>query len=122
MTIAYWCVLIAGLLPYLATGIAKAGGGYDNRAPRDWLARQTGRRARANAAQKNSFEAFPFFAAAVCVAALAHAPQVKVDQYAELFVVARVLYIFAYVFDQALIRSLVWTIGIGSVIAIFCAA
>ena len=122
MTTAFWCVLIAGLLPYLATGIAKAGGGYDNRAPREWLARQTGRSSRANAAQKNSFEAFPFFAAAVCVAALAHAPQAKVDQYAELFVAARVLYILAYVLDQALLRSLVWAVGIGSVIAIFFAA
>jgi uncharacterized MAPEG superfamily protein len=122
MTIAYWCLLIAGLLPYIATGIAKSGGGYDNRDPRAWLATQTGRRARANAAQKNSFEAFPFFAAAVLVAALAHAPQDKLDHYAELFVAARVLYIGAYIFDLALLRSIVWLVGIGSVIAIFCIA
>jgi uncharacterized MAPEG superfamily protein len=122
MTPAFWCVLIAGLLPYVATGIAKAGGGYDNRQPREWLARQTGRRARANAAQKNSFEAFPFFAAAVLVAAVAHANQARIDHCAELFVLSRVVYILAYIFDFALLRSLVWTVGIGSVIAIFCAA
>jgi hypothetical protein len=122
MTTAFWCVLIAGLLPYLAVGIAKSGGGYDNRQPREWLANQTGRRSRANAAQKNSFEAFPFFAAAVLIAALVHAPQSKVDQYAELFVAARVVYILAYIFDLALLRSIVWLVGIGSVIAIFCVA
>jgi uncharacterized MAPEG superfamily protein len=122
MTTAFWCVLIAGLLPYLATGIAKSGGGYDNREPREWLARQTGRRSRANAAQKNSFEAFPFFAAAVCIAALAHADQVRVDHAAELFVTARLIYIFAYIFDYPLLRSIVWMIGIGSVVALFCYA
>ncbi len=122
MTIAYWCILIAGLLPYLATGIAKSGGGYDNRNPRDWLAKQTGQRARANAAQKNSFEAFPFFAAAVLVAHAAHGPQARVDTYAELFIAARVLYVVAYIYDYALMRSLFWVVGIGSVIAIFSAA
>ena len=30
MTIAYCCLLIAGLLPYIAVGFAKSGGGYDN--------------------------------------------------------------------------------------------
>ena len=34
MTIAYWCVLIAGLLPYVAAGIAKWDRTYDNRDPR----------------------------------------------------------------------------------------
>ena len=119
MTNAYWCLMIAGILPYVATGIAKAGGGYNNRDPRAWLAAQTGRRARANAAQKNSFEAFPFFAAAVLVAVLSHAPQEKIDLYAELFIMARVLYIGAYIFDLALLRSIVWFVGIGCVIALF---
>ena len=119
MTNAYWCLMIAGILPYVATGIAKAGGGYNNRDPRAWLATQTGRRARANAAQKNSFEAFPFFAAAVLVAVLSHAPQEKIDLYAELFIMARVLDIGAYIFDLALLRSIVWFVGIGCVIALF---
>ena len=42
MTIALWCVLVAGLLPYVATVIAKAGTDFDNRDPRVWLARQQG--------------------------------------------------------------------------------
>ena len=68
-TIAYWCVLIAALLPIVCAGIAKSGlmrtapakGGYDNNDPRAWLARQTDWRGRANAAQANTFEAVPFF-------------------------------------------------------------
>ena len=57
MTIAYYCVLFMGLLPIVAAGIAKKGfDGYDNSAPREWLAKQTGFRARANAAQANLFE------------------------------------------------------------------
>lgn len=39
-------------------------------APRAWLAEQEGFRARANAAQQNLFEVFPFFAVGVILAAL----------------------------------------------------
>lgn len=122
MTLAFWCVFIAGLLPYFAAGIAKSGGGYDNRQPREWLAKQSGRRARANSAQKNSFEAFPFFAAAVVIATLAHGNPERIDRAALIFVLCRVVYIFAYVFDFPWVRTLVWTVGIGSVVAIFCSS
>src|ERR1700722_10379429 len=61
VTIALWCVLIAGLLPYVATAISKAGADYDNRDPRAWLAQQHGYRRRAGAAAVNGFEAVPRF-------------------------------------------------------------
>lgn len=123
MTTATWCVLIAGLLPYAATLTAKIGaGGFDNRNPRDWLARQSGFRARANAAQQNSFEAFPLFAAAVIVAQLGAAPQARVDLLAATFIVSRLLYIGFYVADLSTLRSLAWFGGIGSAVAIFLAA
>lgn len=125
MTIALWCVLAAGLLPYAATLIAKSGRrGFDNRAPRDWLARQEGFRKRANAAQLNAFEAFPFFAAAVIVAHVVRGPQPQplVDLLAVGFVVLRVLYLACYLADQALLRSLVWFLGLATTIAIFLAA
>ena len=71
MTTAYWCVLIAALLPYAATLTAKIGGEkFDNRDPREWLSHQSGHRRRANAAQLNSFEAFPLFAAVLLVASV----------------------------------------------------
>lgn len=74
MTIALWCVLVAGLLPYVATVIAKAGTDFDNRNPRAWLARQQGYRHRASAASMNAFEALPLFAAAVLIAQVLRGP------------------------------------------------
>jgi uncharacterized MAPEG superfamily protein len=122
MTVAFWCILAAGLLPYVATLTAKLGAPYDNRDPRGWLARQTGWRARANAAQQNGFEAFPLFAAGVIVAQLAGAGQGTVDLLALVFVVARLGHFGAYVADLAPLRSLLWLVGIGSVVGLFVAA
>jgi uncharacterized MAPEG superfamily protein len=119
-TVAYWCVLIAALLPIVCAGLAKWGtfkkprrdGGYDNHNPRAWLASQTDWRARANAAQANSFEALPFFIGAVVIAHQLHAPQTRLDILAVLFVVTRMLYIFMYVADMANARSLAWTVAL----------
>jgi uncharacterized MAPEG superfamily protein len=122
MSIAFWCVLIAGLLPYAATVTAKAGAKFDNNNPRDWLARQEGYRRRANAAQLNSFEAFPLFAAAVIVAYVLKAPQGKVDTLAMVFVGARMAYIVCYLADIAAVRSVAWLVGIVSAVWIFVAA
>jgi uncharacterized MAPEG superfamily protein len=126
-TVAYACVLLAALLPLVCAGLAKWGmfkvsrrnGGYDNHNPRAWLAQQTDWRARANAAQANSFEALPFFIGAVIIAHLLQAPQLRLDVLAFLFVVTRVLYIFMYVADMATPRSIAWTVGLGLNIAIF---
>src|SRR5665647_1720746 len=112
-TIAYWCVLIAALLPMVFAGIAKYGmmrtpkreGGFDNNNPRAWLARQTDWRARANAAQANSFEALPSFFAAVIIAHLLQAGQARLDILAFLFIVLRIAYIMMYVADLAKARS-----------------
>ena len=67
MTIAYICILLAALLPYVWTVIAKTSAPkFDNRDPRRWLARQDNPRVqRANNAQLNAFEAFAPFAAGV---------------------------------------------------------
>lgn len=112
MTIALWCVFVAGILPILCTGMAKAGSrGFDNRAPREWLAQQEGWRRRASAAQANSWEAFALFSAGVIVAHVAGATQSTVDTIALSFLVARVLYIACYLGDRATLRSLVWFIG-----------
>ena len=115
-TIAYWCVLVAAILPIVCAGIAKSGmfgtprrdGGYDNNNPRAWLARQTEWRARANAAQANTFEALPFFFAAVIIAHQLQARQTVVDILAFAFVVLRIAYIMMYVADMAKTRSAIW--------------
>jgi uncharacterized MAPEG superfamily protein len=125
-TLAYGCVLVAALLPILCAGIAKWGllgkprreGGYDNHNPRAWLARQTDWRARANAAQANSFEALPFFIGAVIIAHQLHAPQTRLDILAFLFIFTRLVYILMYLADMATARSLAWVVALGLNIAI----
>jgi len=112
MTVAYWCVLIAAVIPVMTVGIAKAGGErYNNRYPRAWLDKQQGYRARAAAAQSNSFEAFSFFAAAVIVAHLTDAPQGRLDLLAIVFIVARIAYVACYLGDWHWARSFVWAVG-----------
>lgn len=123
MTTALWCLLITMFLPIFCAGIAKAGGdGYDNARPRDWLARQEGFRARAVAAQQNSWEALIIFGLAVLAAHTVAGPRDAVDQFAVAFVLARVGYIVAYIANWALVRSLVWLLGLFLSISIFVAA
>lgn len=118
-SIAYWCVLVSALLPIVCAGLAKYGtfgkskrdGGFDNNNPRAWLASQTDWRARANAAQANTFEALPFFFAAVIIAHQLHARQTPLDILAFMFVVLRVGYVLMYVADMANTRSVVWGLG-----------
>ena len=86
-------------------------GGYDNHDPRSWLARQGDWRARANNAQANSFEALPFFFAAVIVAHQLKAVQLSLDLMAVAFVLLRVAYIYLYLVDRAALRSLVWALA-----------
>ncbi|MES2399018.1 MAG: MAPEG family protein [Pseudomonadota bacterium] len=119
-TFAYWCVLVAAILPIICAGIAKYGtfdkprreGGFDNHNPRAWLARQTDWRARANAAQANTFEALPFFFAAVIIAHQLQARQTLLDILAFMFVVLRIAYILMYVADMAKTRSSVWAVAL----------
>ncbi len=120
LTIAYWCVLVAALLPIVCAGIAKWGtmgkspteGGYDNDNPRAWLAHQTAWRARANAAQANSFEALPFFIGAVLIAHQLGATQGRVDLLALIYIALRLIYIMLYVTGRANLRSLVWSLAL----------
>jgi uncharacterized MAPEG superfamily protein len=130
LTLAHVCILLACLLPIVCAGIAKAGrfgvprsqGGYDNHDPRAWLARQTGYRARANAAQANSFEALPLFIAGVLVAHQTQAAQGLVDALAVAFLGFRVAYIALYVADRQVARSAVWLLGLLCCVALLFAS
>ena len=110
-TVAYWCILVAVLLPIGCAMLAKRGSfsmNKDNHDPRRWLADQTGWRARANAAQANSYEVLPFFIGAVIIAHLLGAGQTLLDMLALLYVMLRVFYILMYVSDMPTVRSAVW--------------
>ena len=128
-TVAYWCILMMAILPIVCAGISKYGmftvkpkeGGYDNNNPRAWLSRQADWRARANAAQANTFEALPLFFAAVIIAHLLQAPQARLDILSFGFVLLRVAYVVVYVADMANTRSAVWFLALLVNIAILFA-
>lgn len=113
LTPAYWCVLIAALLPYVCAYIAKLGsfGPRDNLAPREWMARQSGWRARAAAAQANSFEGLPFFIGAVVIAHQLGAAQGILTLLAAAYVGLRMVYIALYLRGLSSLRSAVWALA-----------
>src|SRR5438552_18992145 len=103
MTIAYWCVMVAVLLPYLCFGVARNRSRgpdgkrlRDNRNPRDFPNRIEGLARRAWDAHLNAFESLPGFAAAVIIAHLAHAPQNRIDVLASVWVLVRVAHMAFY--------------------------
>ena len=122
MTLAYWMVLVAAMLPYIAVGYAKLRPNYNNHAPRVGIEQLPPAKQRAYWAHLNAFEAFPPFAAAVIIAHLAHASQPLVDGLAIAFVVARVAHLFLYIKDAAALRSIAWTVGMGCVVGLFVAS
>lgn len=123
MSLALWCVLIAGLLPVLTVIFAKWGRpDFDNGEPRAWMEKLTGRRRRADYAHRNHFEAFPFFAAAVIIAQQLHAPQATVNILAAIFIAARLAYTGLYLVDRPTMRSIMWAVAYACVIGLFITA
>lgn len=118
MVVAYWCILIAALLPYAWVTVAKASGQrYDNRDPRGWQARQDNPHShRANAAQLNAFEAFAPFAAGVLMAQLAGVEPQRIGTLALAFVALRVLHGVFYIAGTHALRSLAWFAGYACVL------
>ena len=123
MNVALWCLLIAIILPYVCTAVAKSSGGYGlrhNHDPRGFLDSLEGLGKRAHAAQLNSFEVAPAFAAAVLVAHLVgNAELVTLNVLAVLFITSRLLFIIFYLADWATLRSLVWFVGMGLIVSFF---
>ncbi len=125
-TIAYWCVFIMAMVPFVCAWIAKGpgfgksrkAGGYDNDDPRAWLAKQSDWQRRANAAQANTFESLPFFIGAVIIAHQLSAPQATLDILAVIFVTFRIIYVAMYVAGFSTIRSAIWAIALFVNIAI----
>jgi uncharacterized MAPEG superfamily protein len=125
--VAYWCVLIVALLPYVWTSVAKskatAGTRYDNRDPRAWQAQQASPRSqRAHAAQLNGFEAFPLIAAGVLMAQVAGVSANTVAALALVILAARIAHGLAYIAGRASLRSAVWFVGFGCTLALMVLA
>jgi uncharacterized MAPEG superfamily protein len=119
MPLAYWCVLIAALLPIVLATMARAGSGSDNHHPRDEIDGLSPAKRRTYAAHQNAFESFPFFAAAVISATTLGAPISTVNMLAVVFVALRIAHAALYINDVARLRSLAFTLGLLVNIAIF---
>ncbi|MFI5316586.1 MAG: MAPEG family protein [Myxococcota bacterium] len=127
MTIPFWCVLVAGLLPYVWVTIAareRRGqlGTVDNKLPRLQEAKLTGLGARAMGAHNNAFEALPFFAAGVIIAHIAGADPGWSADFAIVFVLARIAHGVLYVADLDLMRSLTFGVAQLCTVAMFVLA
>lgn len=120
--VAIWSMMIASVLPLLFAILAKVLGGFgvaDNSHPRDVVAKYTGRAARANTAQKNSYESLPIFLASVIVAMLFFVPQVVINYLAVMYVMLRVIYGIAYIVNLPTLRSIIWTLSMACCFMLF---
>jgi uncharacterized MAPEG superfamily protein len=119
MPLAYWCVLVAAILPLAIVVYAKAGGNGDNHHPRDSAERLPPARRRTYAAHLNAYENFPFFAAAVIVANTQGAPLGTLNVLAAIYIVLRIAHAALYIGDYATPRSVVFALAWFINIAIF---
>lgn len=120
--VAIWSMMIASVLPLLFAILAKVLGGFgvaDNSHPRDVVAKYTGRAARANAAQQNSYESLPIFLASIIVAMLFFVPQVVINYLAVMYVMLRVIYGIAYIVNLPTLRSIIWTLSMACCFMLF---
>jgi uncharacterized MAPEG superfamily protein len=103
-------IVAVGVMPYLLTGLSKAGrfSTRDNEQTRLWQAELRGWRQRAFWAHQNAFEAIPLFAALVLAAYLAHAGSAAAAWASWGFVALRVAYAACYIAGAGRLRSTVW--------------
>ena len=121
MTVAEWCVFGALMLCLLTiapinwTGFRR----FDNSKPRDPAFYDDPLGSRALGAHQNGIEAFPFFAVAVLLAEFRDSPQHLIDELAVLFLIVRIAYVFTYLGNRPMLRSMLWSIGFAINMAIF---
>jgi uncharacterized MAPEG superfamily protein len=121
MTLAYWCILLAVLAPYILSVAARSQtsrSGYVQD-PRGYSESLTGWHRRAHLAHLNAFEAVPAIVAGVMVAELAHAPRAHIDTLTVAFIACRALHAAFYIADRPVLRSHMWRLGIICVIGLF---
>jgi uncharacterized MAPEG superfamily protein len=127
MTIPFWCVLVAGVLPYVWVTVAarergRQFGTLDNKLPRPQALKLTGLGARAIGAHNNAFEALPFFAAGVIIAHICGADPAWSADFAIAFILCRVAHGILYLTDYDVLRSLVFGLAQVCTIAFFVLA
>ena len=116
--------LILALAQIGAAGLARTAelGGKWNAGPRDAEVPPPGKLAgRLMRAQSNLFETLPLFAAAVIMAEVAGRTGELTVWGAGLYFAARVIYVPLYAFGVPYIRSLVWLVAAGGLVAVIVA-
>lgn len=126
MTVPFWCLFAAALIPILlafAGGYFKAQqfGSVDNNNPRAQSAQLTGTGARALAAQSNAWEALAVFAPAVLVNHLGGGDPSTAAAMSYVWIGARVVHAGAYLADVAPVRSLAFLVAMVCAITLFLA-
>ncbi|MDB5620628.1 MAPEG family protein [Tardiphaga sp.] len=118
MPVAYWCILVAALLPLVLAGYSKSGS-RDNNTPRDSAEKLSGPKRRAYAAHQNAYENFAFFAVAVIAALNFGATTSTVNLLALLYIAFRIAHALLYIADKASLRSAAYGLALIANIAIF---
>ena len=119
MTIALYCLIILAIMPYIVIIPAKMNKSYDNNTPRLSSAYKEGFAGRSYSAHQNCMEAFPIFAVAVLTVFFLNPDSAYISWCAVIYTSLRILYVLAYYFDQAKIRSIVWTLAFATNLYIF---
>ena len=119
MPLAYWCVLIAALLPLVWVTYSKVGADSNNQYPREEYDDLAPAKRRAYAAHENAYENFPFFAVAVIVALTMGAPASTVNLLAVLYLIVRIGHGVLYIANKAKFRSAAYAVALLINIAIF---
>jgi uncharacterized MAPEG superfamily protein len=125
MTIPFWCLFVATLLPYVWFSFAapwrasQFGKGLNFRSPRLQDPELQGRAARAQGAHLNGLEALAYFAPAVIVAHLSHADTAWSARLALAFIALRVAHGLAYLADRPPLRTAFFALGMLCSIALF---
>jgi uncharacterized MAPEG superfamily protein len=127
MTIPFWCLLIAAILPIVLSWVSgyyrnKQLGTIDNKNPRQQNAQLTGPGARAVAAQQNAWEALAVFTAAVMVSHFLNADADTAATAALVFIAARIIHGITYVANLDALRSLAFLVSFGSSLWLFLMA
>lgn len=121
-SVAIGAMMVATLMPLFFAYIAKHLGGFrmaDNQHPRQFLHHLTGKAARANAVQQNSYETLTAFLVSVVVAMLFFVPQSVVNHLAVMYVVIRFAYGMAYILNMPTFRSILWALSMACILLLF---
>ena len=128
MTIPFWCLFAAVVLPYVWFSFAapfkaiQFGKSLDNHTPRLQDPALAGRAARAQGAHLNSLEALAYFAPAVIVAHLTQADATWSARLAIAFIACRVIHGVVYLLDRPPLRTLFFALGLLISIGLFSLA